>query len=336
MQRRRLFVLLLLGVLALAVGYLFGRSSASKNSALALDTHLATIAKSADRAKIPAQSPLKQTVAHIRQHRVRNTAPAPLPPPGTPLAQIHDELKARADAGDVAAASRLYYDVRDCFAAKRLQRTLPRLMQTSINLKADGKDSAHAQVIQEAVLRMTEGQYKFAQQQHDICAGLSDDQIDSVTPIALRAANLGDARALGCYVGSNLDYMPGLLNHPEWLIQFKQNALALAQHGVTQGNWLAVHALTQAYLGNASGFLLTQATGPDPTKAFAYMQLEKLGNPDARAAVETDRRLALAAEQLTPEQQADAETWAQDTYAHFFGHAQQDNDPGFYPGCWGH
>ena len=48
-----------------------------------------------------------------------------LPPPGTPLAEIFGELKARADAGDAAAASRLFQDLQQCAEAQRLGRSLP-------------------------------------------------------------------------------------------------------------------------------------------------------------------------------------------------------------------
>ena len=41
---------------------------------------------------------------------------ATLPPPGTPLTQIFDQLKARADAGDADAATRLYEDLQHCAA----------------------------------------------------------------------------------------------------------------------------------------------------------------------------------------------------------------------------
>jgi hypothetical protein len=50
---------------------------------------------------------------------------AALPPPGIPLAQTYDELKAHAAAGDMEAASRLFTEAQHCHQARQTVRVLP-------------------------------------------------------------------------------------------------------------------------------------------------------------------------------------------------------------------
>lgn len=269
-------------------------------------------------------------------HAAAGRRPEPLPPPRTPLTQIYDALKARAAAGDATAASRLFNDVRECAVARRMKRTLPSWMQTSIHLKDDGNGTSHAQVVPAYIMRMTSDQYDYVQSLKPMCDGLDDNRIDEVFSLEMLAARLGDMHALACFVGSNLDYMPGLVNHPQWLEQFKDNAMNLADYGIRQGNWDVIHALQIAYAGKGAAFLLTQVTGFDPVRNATYLELERLGAANAKEAADIGQQLNLVAEQMLPDQLLSAQSAAQDLYSRYIANTPKDNSAGLFPYCWGH
>jgi len=138
-----------------------------------------------------------------------NTA---LPPSGAPLVQIYDELKARADAGDVAAAARLFQEAQHCFRARMTMLTMPRsaaalLRQDSSKLNAEQLKE------REENLARVEQQIEDARAGTAKCEGLTDAQLQ-LAPLALQAAKLGDADASRCYVSGIFLYTGGLLDHP--------------------------------------------------------------------------------------------------------------------------
>ena len=61
------------------------------------------------------------------------------------------------------------------------------------------------------------------------CEGATDAQLASFTPLMLQAAQLGDLKALDCYVGTDFDMMEGLLDHPEWLEQYRAQVPGLVE-----------------------------------------------------------------------------------------------------------
>jgi hypothetical protein len=142
-----------------------------------------------------------------------------------------------------------------------------------------------------------------------------------VVSTALQAAQLGDQQATSCYLGTSYTGMPQLIDHPDWLGDFKQNALQLANTAVQQGNWNAVELLQGAYLGIFST-PLSETTGADPVMRYRYLMLERLGAHGPFAA-RLDTRIKDAADELNSSQLSDADAWARDTYAQYF----QDSGP---------
>jgi hypothetical protein len=251
------------------------------------------------------------------QKSMAGSAIAALPPRGTPVAETYEQLKIRADSGDATAASRLYHDLHRCRMARtfqqiidaRLDRELPseagttRLSATEIKRRQTALDSMQEQL-------------DFVRDNEALCAGLGDERINSIVPASLRAAQLGDLRALDCYVGSDMA-LPGLLDHPEWLTQFKENLPNLMDAAIERGDWVVVELAHHAYAGAFPDTPRGQLLGADPVMDYRYLRLERLG-AGGTFITKLDRMLNEASRQLTPQQVADGDSWAQDQYARYF------------------
>jgi len=241
---------------------------------------------------------------------------ASLPPPGTSLAKIYDDLKARADGGDKEAASRLFTEAQHCFSARQEVRMLPR--SANFFLEEDtSKLSAEELSQREKHLANLEQRLAKVRAESALCEGLSDEQLQ-LAPIALQAAQLGDAAASDCYVSGILLYSGGLLDHPEWLAQYKSNAMTIAQAALERGDWRMVAALRNAYGETLSVVPLGQLTGGDAVQYYRYLKLQQLGATDKNAAA-IGRELVDAAQSLTAADQNAGDAWAQEMYSRFFG-----------------
>jgi hypothetical protein len=245
------------------------------------------------------------------------TAP-PLPPAGTPLAQIFDELKARADAGDAAAASRLFDDLQHCATAQRLGQFLPAVANRM--LSGDLPSGADALARSDRELDRVQRDLEFQQGSVALCAGLTPMQLGTLVPATLAAAQLGDMQAADCYVGANLNAWPDVLNNPDWISNYKNNALPLATAAVQQGDWPMVGMLASANAGNPrSNNMLNQITGTNAVQAYTYARLMSLGQPsDAPPSSRSTNALSTLSSQLTPEQIQQADAQAQQMYQQYF------------------
>jgi hypothetical protein len=274
-----------------------------------------------DAARTGTEAPLSPTVANAHRNSDRRIAPsASLPPLGTPLAQMYDELKARADGGDVAAASRLYREVNRCIGAK----ALPILRASLKGHIEQDLSKMSAEEIADSELMMAREQERLPELEAaaSMCADASSEQ-RQLFPAALRAAQLGDLAATDCFVLGPMLYASGLLDHPEWITQYKQNALVLANAAVERGDWRMVSLLLVAY--SQPDFLDTdlfsQVTGTDPAMAYRYSKLMRLGRDPEHASGANDDGLPRsgAFRGLSPEAVAAADAWAEDAYRRYFG-----------------
>ena len=111
--------------------------------------------------------------------------------------------------------------------------------------------------------------------------------------------------------------MGNLLDHPELLTQYKQNALLVADAAVRQGNWDMVGQLQAAYAQLYSANVLPQLTGPDLVQSYRYAKLRRLG-AGARGIRYFDAELRMAAQDLPAADIHAADMWAQDTYQRYF------------------
>lgn len=240
------------------------------------------------------------------------SARAPLPPANTPLKTILAELKARADAGDADAASRLFKDMQTCAQVQRLAQAMPGLANRVLNdTSADAQRSGR-------MLDFVQRNLDFTKNHAAMCADLSGDDLASLVPATLQAAQLGDTEAANCYVGANLNNWPGLLNNPQWVQDYQSNALNLANSALQQGDWSMAMLMAQAY-GGSSRNLLNQLTGSNPAQAYTYAKLMSLGQPTGTPASQrSTNALSNFSSQLTPEQIQAADAQAQQMYQQYF------------------
>jgi hypothetical protein len=151
----------LIGVTAVAVagiGYYGGRQTGLREArgvapAASVETNAATVG-------IHAPSVAEHTAGATPTRRIvhqqtpvgtaAHDAAAFLPPPGAPLKDIFDDLKARADAGDAAAASRLFHDLQRCAEAQHLGQFLPavanRMLDNNVPTSPGGIDRSERQL----------------------------------------------------------------------------------------------------------------------------------------------------------------------------------------------
>lgn len=244
---------------------------------------------------------------------------APLPPANAPLKSILAELKARADAGDADAASRLFKDFQTCAQVQRLNQTMPAMANRALNDTSSPANPAAAQR-SERMLDFIQRNLDFAKSNAAMCADLSSSDMAELVPATLQAAQLGDAQAANCYVGANLNNWPGLLDNPQWVQDYKNNALGIANNAIQQGDWAMATLLAQAYGGGMRGNnMLNQLTGTDPSQAYIYAKLMSLGQPSGTApSARSNNALTNFSSQLTPAQIQAADAQAQQMYQQFF------------------
>ena len=313
MRHRQIVALVILLVgFALAAGYFLGRHAPGSATAAA-DAEIA-LAFDARAMPIPASASKHVFARRADTASVASTAIS-LPPKATPLKEIFDDLKARADAGDAAAASRLAHDLHKCLAAFQLRRLIPRDF-TALELDGDdSKLSAEQLEARASYLDSMKQQLDVVRDSDALCADIGQAEFKTLVPAQLRAAQLGDLSAADCYLAQGVG-SPGLIDHPEWLTQFKENALDLANAGIQRGDWVAVGLLGHASGGMFMG-LLQQVTGTDPLAVYQYLRLQRLG-ASGDFASQLDKQIAVSIQQLTPQQIADADAWAQGVYQNYF------------------
>lgn len=243
-------------------------------------------------------------------------APAALPLPGTPLKSVFAQLQARAAAGDVAAATRLYRDLRLCQQLERLDWVFSRVDDALLDSEVDAADLRAMQdyrVQLDAVEQREQAIGKY----HRLCDGLDPEMSAARLPSLQRAAQLGEPLARACYLQRGPEYdRSGLIRHPEWLAAYRGNVESMIGAGLEAGDWRVVDVVRSAYEPGADG-MLAAALGSDPVMHYRYLRLYALGlgrNPG----VEVQGQLAASADRLTPEQRLDADMWARTQYQRRF------------------
>jgi hypothetical protein len=312
MRKHRIAVLVVLMiVVTVAAGFYAGH----RPSAIAMPAQVSPV--SPPPTEIAVGSPHQKPV--VRKKLTNGAASAGTSAPaaaGLPLKDIFADLKARADANDPAAATELYRDLGRCQYERDMARLLPKILPSVLD-RDTSKDSLETLKNRDGMLQNMQKELDFVQRNQAFCADLDNATLQQYVPSALKAAQLGDPRAARCYLGGAVERTSGLLDHPEWLSDFKQNAMSLADQGIQQGDWGIAALLGHAYGGLFSSSFLTQVTGTDPVKAYQYLKLQRLGaNGDFVSNL--DSQLATASADLTPDQIAQGDAWAQQTYTQYY------------------
>ncbi|MEG3792092.1 hypothetical protein V1318_18400 [Lysobacter sp. CCNWLW3] len=247
-----------------------------------------------------------------------------------PLRDAYAQLRARAEAGDVAAATRLYRNVGFCSRLPALDAMLTR---TADELLAEKPAAMSAQQLRDYKIQLDaiEERKPVMQRFHELCGGASEDMLASLVPSIQRAAELGDVDARACYLkqGPNLDPR-SFATRPELLDGYRRSVKSLIDSGMAAGDWKVVDIVRNASrVGSES--LLSGLLGSDPALHYRYLKLYRLGM-GAREGARLDLQLDAAAASLSPAQRMDADVWAQTAlHKHFSGHSAQDAPEGWDP-----
>jgi len=314
------------GLIALALMTAIAVAIAAWNLRGESITHLTAAAADAGGTRaLPSEAASRTARLHTGITRkalpIDRQAQGPQPSPGTPLASLYDELKRRADAGDAEAATRLFHEVHRCVAVRQQRRLLAEFHSviadnpdvSSIGLMHDGQPQVMMLREMADYIRANDGR----------CAGASDAQLASFTPLLLQAAQLGDLKALDCYVGTDFERMDGLLDHPEWIDQYRAQAPQLVESALQRGDWVIVELLHHAYSGAFDTSARGQLFGLDPAMDYRLLRLEQLGATGEF----TDKLaplVAAAAKDLSPAQAAAADAWANDYHSRYFNTASNE------------
>lgn len=314
-------VAIFLGALVIAaLAWYGGRRSApmSAQGADALAERSVENAAISTKGKSSATSAVtKPAQAGTPGHRMLDSAAsnpserAPLPAAGTQLKSILADLKARADAGDAEAASRLFKDMQTCAEVQRLNQIMPGMANRVLNNTSSDPRSGR-------MLDFVQRNLDFTKNNAALCAGLGTDDMANLVPATLQAAQLGDPQAANCYVGANLNNWPGLVNNSQWIQDYQSNALNLANSALQQGDWSMAMLMAQAY-GGSSRNMLNQITGTSAAQAYTYAKLMSLGQPTGtQQSQRSTNALSNFSSQMTPEQIQAADQQAQQMYQQYF------------------
>lgn len=258
-------------------------------------------------ADLPAGDEEPQSGVHISAANPAGAVNA-----GTPLKAAIGTLKAQAASGNAAAASRLFADLRTCTKVRNIEQ-MP--LDRTLNAIKSGQLEAG-----EGALTDMQGKLDFAESNSELCSGISMIELMELTPATLQAAKLGDMSAIECYVAMGImgvGAMPGLIDHPEWLSDYKKNVMPLVQTAMSRGNWNVVTMLQSTHMnGGENASILGQAIESNPLQAYRYLRLMDSGyvggNPHWQ------EELSRLAKEIKPEARRDADAWAQETYQHYY------------------
>jgi hypothetical protein len=323
-NRRSVLVIAAMLLLA-AAGYLIGRSG-SPPSASAVTTREDAALLEGAAATDARRSPSRAPVPARSGSAAKGTA---LPPSGTPLKDVFSDLQARADAGDAAAASRLFRDLNSCSRMRVSEWRSARATDELTSKKTEGMSPEQLRTYQ-VLLDAMEVRQRAMERKRSLCEGVTDAMLDNLVADVHRAAQLGDADARACYLSRGPTYdARNLLNHPDSLESYRNSASSLIEAGLAAGDWKVVDLLREAYEPGAEG-LLAGLLGADAYQYYRYLKLYRLGAESHRA-TRLDEQLASAAANLTTSQVAEADEWAQSHLRNFRGPSTAGTPQGWDP-----
>jgi hypothetical protein len=301
MRRHRVFLAICVLALALGAGYFLHLGVTAGHIAPPSSTEIAASAK---QSAPPAES---ASIAHKQAtHRVVVSS-APLPPPGTPLKDIYDELAARARSGDRAASVRLFHDTLRCRYADSLRQRYSFALPARKRWAQSHKRNSSNEM--ESPPGPDEDEMTWLEHTEPMCAGADQESSRSSPGWMLLAAQQGDDEAIDCYLDQDFINVNDALQHLQWLTDFQRDAPELASRAVTNGDWKAVSMLAVAYAGIGSSKWLSQTITPDAQQAYRYAYLLQLGGSTVQKNL-----LKTIEQQLTAEQIATARAWSNDVF----------------------
>lgn len=321
-MRRLHFAIACAGLIAVVGAYQLGRVR-GPHPAGAAAADVAGVAHVAEQGESATANVATKT--HAARIRIS------LPPPGAPLQNVFAELQSRANAGDVAAATRLYRDLSLCGRFLGIDWANSQLADELLGEGVDGLPQEQLENYQ-AQLEAIESRKRNVARLHAMCDGADAGMLDSLVPNLQQAARLGEPNARACYLAMGPGHdARSLIDHPEWLADYRRSVPALIDAGLAAGDWKVVDILRNAYEPGAEG-LLAGALGADPDRYYRYLKLYRLGAEPYRAR-KLDRQLAAAAARLAPERRNEADAWAENAFRRDFdaGNSTESTVTGWDP-----
>lgn len=200
--------------------------------------------------------------------------PPPLPPPQTPVAEIYDELAARALAGDARAACRLGSELLRCRQAADSESMTEGLVATLEQSKERPSDG-----VVDLLAAMEESKRATA----PLCVGITAGQQAEASRFLRLAAERGNERMRLAYaVDPGLDSSNFLPDLEEWQ-HYRDVALDYLLAALHAGDPLAPHFLA---LVHAPTWPLAQGMPlrlPDAQKYYSYLALARRLDPEMHA-----------------------------------------------------
>jgi len=304
--------------------------------ALALAALVAVYLMGRHQGRTAAHEDAQGPVAAEGQAAAATLAPAALaaagaaPPPDLPLRRAFPALQARADAGDLAAATRLYRELEQCRGFARRERDVRRYSDELLAARGNAADPRQRDTLR-AGLEAAEANERALDALRAQCQGVDETMLGSLGANLHKAALLGEPYARACYLarGPGFD-AAALLDHPERMGAYRGTARALVERGIADGDWRVLDQVRGALEPGADS-LLAAAVGKDPAQRYRYLKLFRLGAPPQPGV--TDEDLAMAAAKLSPTQLADAEAWATRTFNQNFHGRAIDADGALWDPC---
>jgi hypothetical protein len=252
------------------------------------------------------------------------TGSTALPPDGIPLARTFDTLKSHADAGDADSALRLFHELQRCRYTAWANQQVASNAKNALTQNVSGLSGTELDN-REKQLGAMQTLLDQARKNQPLCEGTSARQLKQIVPVTQRAAQLGDDRAAECYVNGLYLMQDGGVEHPDWMTDYKQNAISVSDQAIARGNWTMVAAVADAYGAQTASRAFSRVTGQSPAMAYRYLKLETLGALPQDAEY-FQHALDEASRGLDSEVIAVENAWAQDTYRRYFV-GQADSHP---------
>lgn len=255
MTRRDRLILLVAGLATLGLVAFLSISSG--------DSVVGTRVASARAATGAWASPGAATIESVSRSPALPGRALPLPPPDAPLETAFDDLAKAADAGDVAAACRLAWDLQRCHRLQA-QAAIPEFLVEGAARAPQGSPEEG-----ELIAEVMAARERLAGDRR-VCAGLSADRLEQAAERMLQAARLGHPASQAMFA-SWPPFGPDLsLEEAELAIHHRDHAMALLRTAAASGEPAALFGLFHAcHFGEIRMLHGTVDVGRDPVCAMA-------------------------------------------------------------------
>lgn len=236
----------------------------------------ATMGEAADDAKTRTRAPGQYPAMSEMNAQTAPGYTAALPPLDAKVADIYDELKARAQRGDGKAACRLAIDLQQCADRDFMLEGADRAAQ--LLQERGAPKEGEASTWDERRLQFAQHQVDYALALDERCKGVSTAQMTEHSQLWRRAALTGHVPSMVHYARGDGFRMRETLDNLDALAQYKSEAERLMRAAAAAGSVEAAQQLALGYQQQRTAWasLFQQAVKPNPNEALTLSELAKL------------------------------------------------------------